>query len=138
MKKVFKLASGVGCLISVIGPILALVTYPRAKWLFAFALIGFAVLWLNRRFANDPTAQALADQIENLLNGHCYGWDVGDFEMQGIRDPQLQDLYRRSIKVGGPPEEWARLSEERKDQMREIIGELRRLGDTRSVAIHHS
>jgi hypothetical protein len=73
MKKVVKLASGFGCLISVIGPILALITYPRAKWLFAFILIGFAVLWLNRRFANDPTPQALADQIENLLNGHCYG-----------------------------------------------------------------
>jgi hypothetical protein len=61
MKKVFKLASGFGCLISVRGPILALVEYPRAKWLFAFVLIGFAVLWLNRRFANDPTPQALAD-----------------------------------------------------------------------------
>jgi len=90
-------------------------------------LIGFAVLWLNRRFAKDPTPQALADQIEHLLDGDYYGWDVDDFEMQSIRDPHLQDLHRRSMKIGGLPEEWVRLSEERKNQMREIIAELRKL-----------
>jgi hypothetical protein len=127
MKRVFKFASGLGCLMSVAGPFLALVLYPRAKWLFAFVLIGFAILWLNHRFAKDPTPQALADQIEHLLNGDYYGWDVDDFEMQAIRDPQLQDLHRRSMKVGGLPEEWVRLSEERKNQMRELIAELRKL-----------
>lgn len=132
MKRVVKFASGFGCLMSVVGPLLALVLYPRAKWLFAFVLIGLAVLWLNRRFAKDPTPQALADQIENLLNGDYYGWDVDDFEIQSIRDPQLQDLHRRSMKVGGLPEEWVRLSEERKIQMREIIAELRKLDYARS------
>jgi len=127
MKRVFKFASGLGCLMSVAGPFLALVLYPRAKWLFAFVLIGFAILWLNHRFAKDPTPQALADQIEHLLNGDYYGWDVDDFEMQAIRDPQLQDLHRRSMKFGGLPEEWVRLSEERKNQMRELIAELRKL-----------
>jgi hypothetical protein len=131
MKRIAKFASGLGCLVSVVGPFLAFVLYPRAKWLFAFVLIGFAVLWLNRRLAKDPTPQALADQIEHLLNGEYYGWDVDDFEMQVIRDPQLQDLHRRSMKVGGLPEEWVRLSEEQKNQMREIIKELRRLDHTR-------
>ena len=125
MKRVVKFASGFGCLMSVAGPLLALVLYPRVKWLFAFILIGFAVIWLNRRLAKDPTPQALADQIENLLNGDYYGWDVDDFEMQPIRDPKLQDFRRRSMKVGGLPEEWARLSEDRKNRMREIIAELR-------------
>ncbi|MGB9072032.1 MAG: hypothetical protein WCC22_05135 [Terriglobales bacterium] len=136
MKKVAKFASCLGCLISVAGPFLALVLYPRAKWLFAFVLIGFAVLWLNRRFAKDPTPQALADQVENLLNGNYYGWDVDDFEMQSIRDPQLQDLHRKSITVGGLPEEWVRLNEERKNQMRDIIQELRNLDETRKSATH--
>ena len=118
---------------SLAGPLLAVVLYPRAKWLFAFVLIGFAVLWLNRRFAKDPTPQALADQVERLLTGSFAGWDVDDFEMQGIRDPQLQDLQRRCMKVGGPPEEWVKLNEERKNQLREIIVELRRLDDVRRV-----
>jgi hypothetical protein len=102
MKRALKLASGLGCLISVAGPFLALVLYPRAQWLFGFILIGCVVLWLNRRFAKDSTPQALADQIERLLTGNYAGWDVDDFEMQSIRDPQLQDLQRRSMKVGLP------------------------------------
>jgi hypothetical protein len=132
MKRALKFASGLGCLISVVGPFLALVLYPRAKWLFAFILIGFAVLWLNRRLAKDPTPQVLGDQIERLLTGNYAGWDVDDFEMRSIRDPQLQDLYRRSMKVG-LPEEWVNLDEERKNQLREIILELRNLDDTRSA-----
>ena len=112
---------------------MALALYPRAKWLFAFVLIGFAVLWLNHRFAKDPTPQALADQIERLLTGNYAGWDVDDFEMKSIRDPQLQDLQHRSLSVG-LPEEWVKLDEERKNQLREVILELRKLGDTRSAS----
>ena len=132
MKRALKFASGLGCLISVAGPLVAVVLYPRHKWLFAFVLIGFAVLWLNRRFAKDPTPQALADQIERLLTGNYAGWDVDDFEMQSIRDSQLQDLHRRCMNVG-PPEEWPKLNEERKNQLREIIVELRGLDDTRKA-----
>lgn len=130
MKRALKFASGLGCLISVAGPLVAVVLYPRHKWLFAFVLIGFAVLWLNRRFAKDPTPQALADQVENLLTGNYTGWDVDDFEMQSIRDSRLQDLHRRCMNVG-PPEEWPKLNEEQKSQLREIIVELRVLGDAR-------
>ena len=118
---------------SVVGPLLALVLYPRARWLFAFVLIGFAVLWLNHRFAKDPSPQPLADQIENLLIGHYYGWDIDDFEMQSIRDPQLQQLHRRSMDIGGLPEEWVKLNEAQKDQLREIIRQLRELGERREA-----
>ena len=130
MKRALKIASGLGCLTSVVGPLLAIVLYPKAKWLFAFALIGVAVLWLNRRFAKDPTPEALADQIERLLTGNYAGWDVDDFEMQGIRDSQLQDLHRRCMSVG-LPEESPKLSDEQKNQLRDIIVELRELGDAR-------
>jgi hypothetical protein len=132
MKRVLKFAAGLGCLLSVAGPFLALVLYPRANWLFALVLIGFAVLWLGRRFAKDPTPQALADQIERLLTGNYAGWEVDDFEMRSFRDPQLQHLQRRSMSVG-LPEEWVKLDEERKNQLRELILELKKLGDTRGA-----
>lgn len=132
MKRVLKSASGLGCLVSVLGPFLAVILYPRAKWLFGLVFIGFAILWLHRRFAKDPTPQALADQIERLLTGNYAGWDVDDFEMQSIRDPQLLELQRRSIHVG-LPEEWVKLDEERKNQLREIILELKKLDDMRSA-----
>ena len=132
MKAVFKFASYLGCLVSVAGPVLALILFPRNKWLAAFVLVGFAVLWLNRRLAKDPTPQALADQMERLLTGKYAGWDVDDFEMQPIRDTQLLDLHRRSIRVG-LPEEWVRLGEVQKSELREIIAELRKLDDNRKL-----
>jgi hypothetical protein len=62
------------------------------------------------------------------LTGNYAGWDVDDFEMQSIRDPQLQDFYRRCMNVG-LPEEWVKLNEEQKNELREVIAELRRLDD---------
>src|SRR5438270_9613539 len=71
--KLVRLSFRLGCLVCILGPILALVLYPRAKWLFALVFIGPAVLWLDRRMAKDPTPQALADQIEWLLVGNLPG-----------------------------------------------------------------
>ena len=90
MKRVLKIASSLGCLTSVVGPFLAVVLYPRNKWLFAFVLIGFAVLWLNRRFAKDPTPQALADQVENLLTGNYTGWDVSISRCKAFEIPDCK------------------------------------------------
>lgn len=132
MNRVARFASCLGCLTSIVAPVLALLLYPRAKWMFAFALIGIAVLVLNRRFAKDPTPQALAEEMERLLTGNYAGWDVDDFEMQGIRDPQLQDLHRQSMNAG-LPEEWVKLDEDRKNQLREIIRRLRALGERRDA-----
>jgi len=41
MIKAAKFAYGLGCLIAVLGPLLAILLYPRAKWLFAFVLIAW-------------------------------------------------------------------------------------------------
>jgi len=57
MKKAAKFASGLGCLTSVVGPVLALLFYPKANALFALVLVGIAVLVLNSVFASDPTPQ---------------------------------------------------------------------------------
>jgi hypothetical protein len=129
--KAVKFVSRLGCLISLGGPLLAILLYPRAKWLFAFALIGVAVLVVNQLLAKDPAPQALADEIERLLVGTFGGWDVDNFEHQSIQDPQLRDLWRRSMEIGGAPEEWVRLDEARKDELRQVIRDLRELGETR-------
>jgi len=73
MIKAAKFASGLGCLTAVLAPLLAILLYPRANWLFAFVLVGIAVLVLNERLAKDPTPQALADEIERLLTGNTGG-----------------------------------------------------------------
>ncbi len=131
MIKVAKFTSGLGCLTAVLAPLLAILFYPRANWLFAFVLLGIAILVLNERLSKDPTPQALADEIERLLTGHYGGWDVDDFEHRKIRDPQLKELWRRSMQVGPhpTPEEWVGMDEEHKDRLRQIIRELRALGE---------
>jgi hypothetical protein len=131
MKKAAKFGIGLGCLISIVGLLLAALLYPRAKWLFALVLMGFAALVVKGLFAKDPTPQALADDMERLLTGSCGGWDVDDFEHQRIRDPRLRALWRRSMDVGGLPEEWVRLKEDQKGQLREVIRKLRELGEAR-------
>jgi hypothetical protein len=127
MNKAAKFVYPLGCWTSIVAPLLAIVLYPRAKWLFAFTLIGVAVLVLNHRLPKDPTPQALADQIERLLKGDSAGWDVENFEFQSIRNPQLREFHLRSMKVGGLPEGWINANEERKKQLREIIEHLRNL-----------
>jgi hypothetical protein len=90
MKKAVRVVFRLGCLISVLGPILAVVFYPRAKWLFALVFLGLLILWLDRRLTKDPTPTALADQIERLVTGNYAGWDVDDFEMLSIRKSQTE------------------------------------------------
>jgi hypothetical protein len=102
--------------------------------MFALVLLGFAVLWWDHRFRKDPTPQLLADQIELLLTGSYAGSEVDDFETQSIRDPELKDLHRKSLIVGGLPEEWLKLPEPQKAQLREIIHELRNLDKRRKPA----
>ena len=125
MNKAAKFVYPLGCLTSIAAPLLAIVLYPRAKWLFAFTLLGVAVLVLNHRFRKDPTPQALANQVERLLNGRHAGWDVENFEHQSIRNPQLREFHLRSMKVEGLPEEWVNANEDQKKQLREIIQHLR-------------
>jgi hypothetical protein len=135
MIKAAKFASGLGCLTAVLALLLAILLYPRANWLFAFIFIGIAVLILNERLAKNPTPQALADEIERLLTGHSAGWDVDNFESYRIRDPQLKELWQKSM-LAGPhpaPEEWVGMVEEHKDRLRQIIRELRALGEARDA-----
>ncbi len=137
MNKAKRFVSGSGCLVSVLGPLLAILLYPRAKWLFAFVLIGVAFLILDVLLRKDPTPQALADWIEGLLAGNFKAWDVDDYENLGLRDPQLKEFWHKSMSIGGLPEEWVRLGEQQKHQMLEIIQDLRRLGEAKEAAARH-
>ena len=128
MRKATQLASRLGCFLSLLGPLVALVLYPRANWLFAFALVGVAVLVFGRLLAKDPTPLAVADQAERLLNGTSGGWDVDDYEYLNPREPQLRELWRRTMVVGGLAEECVRLDESKKNELRDIIRALRNLG----------
>jgi hypothetical protein len=133
MNKIAQFASGLGCLVSVLAPVLAAVLYPKGKWLFALVLIGVAVLVLNRLFGKDPAPQTVADEIERLLNGDYYGFAVDSFEHWRIRDPKLKELWLKSMRIGGLPEEWVRLEEHKKSQLRKVTQELRELGQTRGA-----
>lgn len=114
-----------GCLVSLIGPVLGFVLYPRMKWLFAFALLGVVLLVLNALTAKDSTPQQVADRAESLLHGDYGAYDVDDYEHLNPRNPELRELWKRTMVVGGLPEEWARLDDGKKNELREIISILR-------------
>jgi hypothetical protein len=117
-----------GCLLSVLAPVIGLVLYPRAKWLFAFVLVGIALILFNILTAKAPTPQELADRAECLLGGNYGGYDVDDYEHLNPKDLRLRELWRKSMVVGGLPEEWVRLDEAKKNELRDIIRSLRQLG----------
>lgn len=131
MRKLANLLSGLGCLLSVLGPLVALILYPRATWLFALILVGVAVLVLNSLFAKDPTPIEVAELAERLLNGDGVGWDVDNYEHWNPHEPELRELWRRTMEIGGLPEEWWRLDEKRKGELRDVISEMRALRPTR-------
>ena len=97
---------------------------------FSLALIGIAIVIVNAILhRDDPTPDALADEIERLLSGNYGGWDVDNFEHRSLRNPMLREYWHRSMAVGDLPEKWVRLGGEGKNQMREIIRQLRELAE---------
>ena len=126
-----------GCLVSLSGPLVGLVLYPRATWLFAFALVGIllvvGILVVGILTRKEPTAHEIASRAESLLNG-SYGshgeWDVEAYESLCPKDTRLNQLWHGTMAVGGPPEGWVRLEEVKKNEIQEIIKKLSLLGDS--------
>lgn len=130
MKKVLHPVFRIGCLVSVIGPIIAIAIYPRANWLFAFLLLGIAFVVLGVVTLKRPTPTEVADRAEQLLDGDSgsYGrWAVDDYEHLKPKGEQLKDLWRRTMSIGGLPEEWTGLDDDTKSRIREVIAEIKRL-----------
>jgi hypothetical protein len=84
----------------VLAPIIGLVLYPRAKWLFAFVLVGIALILFNILTAKAPTPEELADRAERLLSGSYGGYDVDDYEHLKPKNPRLRELWRKSMVIG--------------------------------------
>jgi len=128
MRKIAQFMFGSGCLVSVLAPIVGLVLYPRANWLFAFVFVGIALIPFNVLTAKPPTPREVAERAERLLHGDYGSYDVDDYEHLNPKDPQLRELWQRSMAIGGLPEEWVRLNEAKRNEVREIIRDLRQLG----------
>src|SRR5580704_3432237 len=130
MTKFSQLTFRAGCLISVIAPIIAIVIYPRAEWLFAFLLIGIVLFVVGVVTRKQTRPTEVADRAERLLDGSYARWDVDDYEHLGAKDEELRNLWRKTMSIGGLPEEWTRLDDETKCKIREVIAEIRRLEPT--------
>jgi hypothetical protein len=50
---------------------------------------------------------------------------VDDFESQSIKNQTLKNYWRRTFEIGGDPEDWVRLDEGKKGELREIVRKLR-------------
>jgi hypothetical protein len=127
MKKVLYPLFRVGCLVSLIAPIIAIVLYPRANWLFGFLLLGLALLVIGEVTRKQPRPTEVADRAERLLDGNCHGWDVDVYEHLNPKNPQLEDLWRQTMGIGGLPEEWGKLDDGKKNALRAVIQEIRRI-----------
>jgi hypothetical protein len=75
-----------------VAPIIGLVVYPIANWLFWFVLLGIAIVVFDAMTSKDHPPQEVADFAERLLDGNSWGWDVDDYEHLNPRDPRLNDL----------------------------------------------
>ena len=89
------------------------------------ALPGAAVITWLLLSGRAPTAMEVAERAERLLKGTTGTWDVDDYEHLNPHDPRLRALWRRTMEVGGLPEEWPRLDEVQKNQVRNLIDEMR-------------
>jgi hypothetical protein len=127
MKKILYPVFRTGCLVSVIAPIIAVAIYPRANWLFAFLLLGIALIVLGVVSRKQPTPTEVADRAERLLDGSYGRWDVDDYEYLNPKSEQLKDVWRKTISIGGLPGEWTKLDDETKSRIREVIADIRRL-----------
>ncbi len=72
------------------------------------------------------TPQDLANQAERILGGQCLKWDVDTYEHYHPKDPTLEDLHGETMRFG-LPEEWFKLDDVQKIQLRGIIEQMRKV-----------
>jgi len=77
------------------------------------------------------TPQEMAELAEGIVNGTSGAWDVDDYEHWNPKDAEARTLWNRTMTLGGLPEEWVRLDEAQKNELRSIISTLRQLGNER-------
>ena len=117
--------SRLGCLVSLLAPIVALVLYPNAKWLFGFVLIGIAILVVNFMTSKELSPLEVSEFAQRLLNGDVAGLDVDHYEHLNLKDPILRELWQSTMSIGGLPEGWVGLNKDTKNELREIIQKMK-------------
>lgn len=124
MKRIARILSHLGCLVSVLAPVVALLLYPNANWLFGLALIGIAILAVDFMTSKEPSPQEVGELAQRLLNGSVAGLDVDHYEHLDLKDPILRELWQSTMSIGGLPEEWVGLNQDRKNELLEIIRKM--------------
>lgn len=100
MKLTAQIGVRAGFLVSIPGPLLAFVLYPRAKWLFALPLIGLPLMVLQILTSREPTPQEIAGRAERILSGTCGAWDVDDYGHLNPKNPAVQNLWHSTMPRG--------------------------------------
>ena len=111
----------------VLSLLVAVVLYPRAIWLLWFLPVGVALFLFIILTAKEPTPEQVADLAHRLLSGSFGRWDVDDYEHINPKDPRVRELWQKTMIIGGLPEVWPRLNEETKNQLRDIVRDIRQL-----------
>ena len=127
MREPRKAAIGAGFVVAIVAPLAGFALYPNANWLFGFVVLGAAMIAFGVRPRRESTAQEVAERAERLLNGTSAGWDVDDYEHLRPREPQLRELWQKTMSIGGLPEEWVRLDEAKKRELQSVIRAMRQL-----------
>jgi type IV secretory pathway TrbD component len=125
MRTARNIVFGAGCLVSMLAPVAGIVLYPKANWLFAFVILGVGLIALAILTRKDPNPIEVAERAERLLNGTSSGWDVDDYEHLHPREPQLRELWQKTMTIGGLAEEWVRLDDGRKRELQGVIRAIR-------------
>ena len=115
------------CLISLVAPIVALVFYPRLNWLFAFVLVAPALFIFGILTHKSAGPEEVVSRAERILSGAYGTWDVDDYENLNPKEASVNELWRKTMAIGGLPEEWAALDETKKKELNEVIQKMKRL-----------
>ena len=140
--KATRLIFRAGCLVSVLGPLIAVVIYPRVIWLFGLLLVGIALLAIIALKSKKATPQEMAELAEGIVNGTSGAWDVDDYEHWNPKDAEARTLWNRTMTLGGLPEEWVRLDEAQRTSCAASSAPYDSLGmnadDCRNQALSHA
>ena len=116
-----------GCLASLAAPVIGFVICPKAKWLFAFPLLGVALVVLEVMTRKESIPSDVADRADRILSWTYGGYEVDDYEHLNPKSPKLRNLWEATLCIHRLPEEWVGLDEEKKSELRELIRKIREL-----------
>src|ERR1700742_3770012 len=88
-------------LVVLVAGLVGLSIYTDAKWpvvILACAAFAIALRFWQKK---DIHPKEVAERAQNLLNGTFGHWDVDDYEHLVPRDPQVRNLWQKTLDLGG-------------------------------------